>query len=206
MSSRGFESITGFQYTISFDARAIEIVSVESGSLTIEEKNLNLGRTSVGILTMSWDNSRSQTVAQGETLYKMRLQAMKGGKLSRLMSITGDLTNSEAYDKEGNLMEVVLDVRNTDTVVESGVFELYQNTPNPFNKETVISYRLPESGQVKLTLYDLTGKVIRVYELNGHKGLNQMKVQRSEISGSGVIYYQLDAAQNSATRRMLISN
>ncbi|MBX7164231.1 MAG: HYR domain-containing protein, partial [Saprospiraceae bacterium] len=120
VSSKGFESITGFQYTISFDARAIEIVSVESGSLTIEEKNLNLGRTSEGILTMSWDNSRSQTVAQGETLYKMRLQAMKGGKLSRLMSITGDLTSSEAYDKEGNLKEVVLDVRNSDTVVESG--------------------------------------------------------------------------------------
>ncbi|MBK7341030.1 MAG: HYR domain-containing protein [Saprospiraceae bacterium] len=161
VSSRGFESITGFQYTISFDASAIEIVSVESGSLTIEEKNFNLGRRSEGIVTMSWDNSGSQTVTQGETLYKLRVQAMKGGKLSRLMSITGDLTSSEAYDKEGNLKEVVLDVRNSDTVVESGVFELYQNNPNPFNKETVISYRLPESGPVKLTLYDLTGKVIR---------------------------------------------
>ncbi|MBK9377279.1 MAG: T9SS type A sorting domain-containing protein [Saprospiraceae bacterium] len=63
-----------------------------------------------------------------------------------------------------------------------------------------------ESGPVKLTLYDLTGKVIRVYELNGQKGMNQMKVQRSEISGSGVIYYQFDAAQNSATRRMIINN
>jgi len=206
VSSRGFESITGFQYTISFDASAIEIVSVESGSLTIEEKNFNLGRRSEGIVTMSWDNSGSQTVTQGETLYKLRVQAMKGGKLSRLMSITGDLTSSEAYDKEGNLKEVVLDVRNSDTVVESGVFELYQNNPNPFNKETVISYRLPESGPVKLTLYDLTGKVIRVYELNGQKGMNQMKVQRSEISGSGVIYYQLDAAHSTATKRMMMSN
>ncbi|MBK6858786.1 MAG: hypothetical protein IPG95_00615 [Saprospiraceae bacterium] len=54
-------------------------------------------------------------------------------------------------------------------MVESGVFELYQNSRNPFAKETVISYRLPQAGATKLSIYDVTGKVLRECELNGVK-------------------------------------
>ncbi|MBX7162873.1 MAG: T9SS type A sorting domain-containing protein, partial [Saprospiraceae bacterium] len=76
--------------------------------------------------------------------------------------------------------------------------------PNPFNKETVVSYRLPEAGAVKLSIYDVTGKVIRVYEIQGQKGLNTQKIEKSELNGGGVLYYQLDAANHTATKRMVV--
>ncbi|MCC6816257.1 MAG: hypothetical protein IT267_07600, partial [Saprospiraceae bacterium] len=49
-----------------------------------------------------------------------------------------------------------------------------------------------------------TGKTIRVYNLTGVKGLNTYNVNKSDIGTSGVLYYQLDAANNTATKRMVV--
>ncbi|MBL7820828.1 MAG: T9SS type A sorting domain-containing protein, partial [Saprospiraceae bacterium] len=64
--------------------------------------------------------------------------------------------------------------------------------------------RLPQAGAAKLSIYDVTGKVLRVFELNGVKGMNTVKVQKSELNATGVLYYQLDAADHTATKRMIV--
>jgi hypothetical protein len=40
-------------------------------------------------------------------------------------------------------------------------FILYQNYPNPFNPETVIRFKLNESGMVRLIICDESGKIVR---------------------------------------------
>ena len=92
--------------------------------------------------------------------------------------------------------------------------ELLPNYPNPFNPETWIPYRLAEDGFVTLTIYDLSGQVVRTLEV-GHQiasayetrskaiywdGRNQL----GEQVASGVYYYHLSAGDYSATRKMLI--
>ncbi|MBK7256015.1 MAG: hypothetical protein IPI04_19425 [Ignavibacteria bacterium] len=37
------------------------------------------------------------------------------------------------------------------------LFKLSQNYPNPFNPNTVINFNIPVSGNVKLSVYDLSG-------------------------------------------------
>jgi len=39
-------------------------------------------------------------------------------------------------------------------------YYLYEAYPNPFNNRTVINYGLPESGMVKINLYDVSGRHI----------------------------------------------
>jgi endonuclease/exonuclease/phosphatase family metal-dependent hydrolase len=41
-------------------------------------------------------------------------------------------------------------------------FELYQNFPNPFNPNTTISFEIPRSAMIQLTVYDIRGKVIKI--------------------------------------------
>lgn len=41
------------------------------------------------------------------------------------------------------------------------VLELFPNTPNPFNPETVFRFALPQAGQVRLEVYDLAGRHVR---------------------------------------------
>ena len=40
-------------------------------------------------------------------------------------------------------------------------FSLYQNYPNPFNPNTKINYELRVTGYVKLSVFDITGKVVK---------------------------------------------
>lgn len=41
-------------------------------------------------------------------------------------------------------------------------FLLYQNYPNPFNPETIIKLALPDNGNVKIVLYDMLGREVKI--------------------------------------------
>ena len=118
--------------------------------------------------------------------------------------MNSEITAAEAYD--GNLVtkDLKLNVRTNKGLEEVSTFELYQNEPNPFNKQTVVSFTLPEAKAATLTMYDVTGKVLRVYEIEGVKGMNTQVINKSDLNGNGVIYYQLDAANYTATKRMVV--
>jgi len=87
-------------------------------------------------------------------------------------------------------------------------FELGQNYPNPFNPVTTIRYTLPESGNVKLNVYNLLGE--QVAELvNGFKGAGVHTINFSVESvgaelQSGVYIYKLEANGFVQTRKMLL--
>ncbi|MEO7174391.1 MAG: T9SS type A sorting domain-containing protein, partial [Saprospiraceae bacterium] len=89
------------------------------------------------------------------------------------------------------------------TGVNNG-YELYQNVPNPFVKSTVVGFNLPSSMRGKLTVYDVTGKVLKVVEQTFNKGNNQVTLTRSELAASGILYYTLETADYTATKKMII--
>jgi hypothetical protein len=70
---------------------------------------------------------------------------------------------------------------------------LHQNYPNPFNPTTVISYQLPVASDVKLVVYDLLGREVRVL-VNERKNAGSYEV-KFDASGpsSGVYFYRLQA-------------
>ncbi|MBK9721361.1 MAG: T9SS type A sorting domain-containing protein [Saprospiraceae bacterium] len=202
--SSDFNNIAGYQFTMKFDRQALTFEGIEAGSLNVDESNFGTNQVGNGILTTSWNSKVAQSVESEATLFTVVFRANSNSNIGSLIAITGDVTAAEAYDAQLNTKDISLGVRTERGVVESGIFELYQNTPNPFAKETTISYRLPEAGNAKLSIYDVTGKVLRVYELTGVKGLNTVKVQKAELNAGGVLYYQLDATDHTATKRMVV--
>ncbi len=83
-------------------------------------------------------------------------------------------------------------------------FELLQNEPNPFTNTTQIGYVIPQSGEVTLTLFDLTGKQLLSQTLSGVKGLNKVELTKDQIGAQGMIYYQIQFQGYTATKKMLI--
>ncbi len=45
---------------------------------------------------------------------------------------------------------------------EINLLQLFQNSPNPFNPETTIRFTLPQNSSVTLSIYDMTGHLVRV--------------------------------------------
>ena len=83
-------------------------------------------------------------------------------------------------------------------------FELEQNYPNPFNASTTILYQLPKSTHVKLSIYDITGRLVETL-VNEYKNAGYYSVNwNAENVSSGIYIYRIDAGEFSSVRECLI--
>ena len=85
-----------------------------------------------------------------------------------------------------------------------GTYALFQNTPNPFNPSTEITYALPELSYVRLTIYNLLGQeVVKLVDGEQPAGFHTVEWDASEMS-NGMYLYRLEVGQFVKTRRMLL--
>jgi hypothetical protein len=83
-------------------------------------------------------------------------------------------------------------------------YELAQNYPNPFNPSTTITYELPRSSMVKLTVYDLLGREVSVLVSERRDaGVHEVKFDGSNLA-SGVYLYRLTAGSFVETRKLVL--
>jgi flagellar hook assembly protein FlgD len=83
-------------------------------------------------------------------------------------------------------------------------YSLGQNYPNPFNPTTKIDFELPVSSNVKITIYDNTGRMVKVFkEGNLSAGKYQYEFNGENLS-SGVYYCRLESGDFAAIRKMVL--
>jgi Domain of unknown function (DUF4082)/Secretion system C-terminal sorting domain len=85
-----------------------------------------------------------------------------------------------------------------------GEYTLGQNYPNPFRDETTIQYTLPLSGPVSLTLYDISGRSVRVL-VNATKeaGTYAVSFNTGNLT-RGVYYYRMQAGDFTDVKKLTI--
>jgi hypothetical protein len=83
-------------------------------------------------------------------------------------------------------------------------FSLSQNYPNPFNPVTNIRFSIPNSGSVKLVVFDILGREV-ITLLNEVKPAGNYLVDfdASKLS-SGVYFYRLTSGSFTETKKMLL--
>jgi len=192
-TSADIATAQGYQFTMDF--AGLNLVSVNEGVAKAANFNTNLADR--GILTTSWNGEATAN----DVLFSLTFTAKTNGLLSELVAVNSDLTVAEAYNNAGELMNVALDFSTNNT---TAAFDLQQNTPNPFNGQTVIGFNLPEAGLATLTVMDIQGKVLTSIERDGVKGFNQVTINAKTLGATGVLYYQLESSDNIATKKMII--
>jgi hypothetical protein len=87
--------------------------------------------------------------------------------------------------------------------VPSG-YRLSQNYPNPFNPTTTISYVLPRSAEVALSVHDVLGREVQILT-SGMRPAGTYEVA-FDATGlpSGVYFYRLQAGDYVETKRMVV--
>ncbi|MBN2411920.1 T9SS type A sorting domain-containing protein [candidate division KSB1 bacterium] len=88
-------------------------------------------------------------------------------------------------------------------------YTLAQNYPNPFNPTTTIEYKLPESGKIKLTVYNVMGqKVATLHNGFQRTGTHQVIWNGTDDLGkavtSGVYFYRLEAGSFVKSVKMIL--
>ena len=83
------------------------------------------------------------------------------------------------------------------------------NYPNPFNPETTIKYNIAKSGNVKLSIYNVKGQLVRTLvsekQEPGYRSVvwNGKNNHGNQVS-SGVYFYHLKTADKVITKKMLL--
>ncbi len=98
----------------------------------------------------------------------------------------------------------------TDAIAATAMkLALLQNTPNPFNPSTVIGYDLPARSYVTLSIYDITGRLVRALvrgEMDGgaHRAVWDGLDPQGRPASSGVYFYRLTAGKESISRKLVL--
>lgn len=98
---------------------------------------------------------------------------------------------------------VTIGIQNISNEIPSG-FNLSQNYPNPFNPVTNIEFSVPKTANVKLIVYDISGK--QVEEIVNQKlsaGRYKADFDSKELA-SGIYFYRLISDEFSETKRMIL--
>ena len=198
--AKDFNNIAGYQFTLGFDNSAVEFVDVTSNLSGLSTENFGLTKLNEGVITTSWNANKGVSVDNDAVLFSMTFLANAGVSTDELFAINSRYTESEAYNGT-DLFDVVLEFNGSEV---SNGFELYQNTPNPFKGETTIGFNTSQAGAVTLKVFDVAGRVLTMVQMDAVKGYNSVNVNRADLDATGVLYYQVEAATETATKKMII--
>lgn len=139
------------------------------------------------------------------------VQDHNGTNLSMAITGVSGYTNLECY--LNCLSDAIVNGNNTATcsivlnvnelLINQQAITLFQNIPNPFINETTISFNLPQSEHVDLTILDFLGRPIKtLISKNCHAGTHSVVLNTSELS-AGVYFYELRTPKNVVVKKMI---
>jgi hypothetical protein len=188
---RASEKTQGFQLTLNING--LEVTDI----ITNDKVSTNNFGVFNDAVTVSIDAADAFTV---------QFRATKAGKLSEMLAVSSRITKAEAYlptETSGKSGKLDVALRFDGKTIAGVGFELYQNQPNPFVNKTFIGFHLPEATAATLMVYDETGRVVFTQKGDFAKGYNAIALDRALLNTTGVLFYTLETATDSATRKMI---
>ena len=196
--AENFNNIEGYQFSLAL--KGLEVKGINSGVLKVNENNFGMSKLGNGYVTTSWNDSKGVSANANEVLFSVRVKATRDMNLSDGLVINSKYTRAEAYHGAETIGVSLAVGKNS-----AAGYALNQNTPDPFNATTMITYEMAKADKVTLKITDVTGKTIKVYPQDAVKGINQKSISRSELgTASGVLYYTIETKDYRATKKMIL--
>ena len=164
------------------------------------------GSEGISLYLNDLTSGESTKVADGTTLEIFLNQSENLNSGNELFSLNAELLKSAVQDTRFTISTYPL--YTTDTEPETSdlprSLALAQNYPNPFNPVTQIAFELPESAQMKLEVFDLTGrKVATLADGQTQAGRHTITFDASHLS-SGIYLYRLQASGKVITKKLTL--
>ena len=192
----------GIQMTIEFNGALPR--AIESSLAGFGDSNYSINGN---LISLSWNSNALQTIEAGDVLFTIVTDVESTISTSDVVTISDRKLRSEVYVGESlEINNIELVVRDdTGSQIEVATQTLLQNEPNPFTHETTISYYLSNTESTAvISIMDVMGKVIYSQNVNADKGWNTHTISQSDLSASGVYYYQLNAGNYSEKKSMIL--
>ncbi len=142
-------------------------------------------------------------------IYEGTTTADPSGNFTWTGTASGPFVTATCTDSAGNTSAfsvplIVTGVRDRLDENLPGAYTLSQNFPNPFNPVTTITYELPQTSRVRLTVYDMLGReVLELLDTMREAGVHQVQLDGAPLA-SGVYMYRMHAGDFSQTRTLVL--
>ena len=190
-----------------------------AGASSIEVSWSRNAEADIGGYRVYFDTDGSEPPYTGQAAYTSFPSPIDAGNDTTVVIMGLDASTPyfitvSAYDLSGNespYCESVVSLV-TSHQVDLGLprhLALAQNYPNPFNPMTTIQYSLPRAGRVRLSVYDVRGRLVKTL-VNGVviAGRHEEVWQADDDSGrpvaSGIYLYRLQTSYESRTMKMAV--
>jgi len=176
-------------------------VKLTSFTSSITTRNVTLNWTTSNEQNNSgFEVQRIKTDEQSEIYYNIGFVKGNGNKLTTTnYSFEDKKLNSGKYKYRLKQMDFNGNFKyyNLDNIIEVGTpdkFSLSQNYPNPFNPITKIDFELPFDSRVRIVVYDMLGREVKILVSGELKQAGYYTVELNVINlSSGIYFYRMIA-------------
>ena len=156
-----------------------------------------------------FDNRDNKTTAAPIAVGNLKLTAIQIGIIKEQI----DLLNA-TNDRSPAALKTLIYLQQLIATARPEKTQLLANYPNPFNPETWIPYELATDTDVRITIYNAQGVVIRTLQLDQQSAGYYTDRERAaywdgrnalgEQVASGIYFYQFETDEMSSMRKMVI--
>ena len=190
-------SLMGMQFSI-VPKKGVKIETIKGVALqNIENSNYSMNEE--GILVFSWNEDVE--LKEGEVLFDLTLTAEEDLELKNSFNISSEVIAAETYNKIYQTLPLSLEFESNR--MDDG-FMVYQNYPNPFSNVTKIRFNLPAPSEVKLEIFDMSGRKAMSEKGVFENGLQSIEVSNTNLNNSGIYHYQISSDFGIETKKMII--
>jgi hypothetical protein len=213
-----FKDITAMQYTLHFDNAKYEFVGIENNQLGIDFNAKQTTRN--GNIAMLWtdQNAEAKTLEEGTELFTLVLKSVNrplsidrsnNDGLSSIdygLSLTDDVTDVEAWDKDFIQHNIILSNRALTTNNLPISIEQWNVSPNPTSGEIKVAITSKQNKTVSFELTDAQGKAIYKQAVELKKGSNSFALnlkQNSNIT-TGIYFLKAVGVEGENVKRIMV--
>ncbi len=203
--AKDFKQMSAFQFDLLFEKDKMQLTEVKENQLKIKHGNRLLHE---GVLTLVWFGSTSEgkTLNDNSSLFRIYFT----GKIEDIslvddIQLVERITPSVAYSHLGipqNLTFSILEKTELENLNQSIL--VFQNQPNPFSKNTRISFEMMIEENVQVEVVDQNGKVFFELEEIFSKGIHHLDFDGNDFSNAGVYYYTFTTSTDRIIKKMIV--
>ena len=185
-SSKENIQLSGFQIELDFDDYNLNFASLNSDLIDINDAHISIKYIENGKLLVSWNALGDYLIDASQAIFELKFSYKKVVDFTEAIYLNSGLMNSEIYLNSNLIFDLNLILN-----LDNSNFELLQNKPNPFTKNTIIAFFNSATSVVDMKMFDLQGKLIYDREIISQEGLNEIQLSASDFNGAGIYYLQL---------------
>lgn len=215
-----FTEILSMQFSVNWTPSVLQFDSVSVNVDALPDYSAASGfgtsSTSSGKLSTSWFDPAlaGVTLASNTSIFTIHFTVLGLSGSDSEVQITGDPVMIEVSNTDSEILDVNTENGTVSVLSSTGInellvqsnknFTLFQNEPNPFDNQTVISFDVHEPSNFVLEVYDTKGTLIHTQNAHYLKGIQSITIEKEILPTVGAYFYKLKTKDYFITNRMIL--